>query len=84
MRGEQENESEIFPPGFPFAAPAPPPPRTSLSASPASKWRQGHVGDLPSLVSFSDRLTGSESEPARAVRPHSLGGGRRPGGSAGL
>ena len=27
MRGEQENESEIFPPGFPFASPAALPPQ---------------------------------------------------------
>ena len=83
-RDEWENESEIFPPGFPLASSASPPSRISLSASPASKRSQGQVGDLPLLVSFSDWLTGSEPEPGRAVRPHSLGGSRRPGGSAGL
>lgn len=62
-------------------SPASPRSRTNLSASPASKRSWGQVGDLPTLVSFFDQMTGEqrsarkgrESPWVRAGRRHAEG-----------
>lgn len=50
-----------------FPLPPPLPPRTNLSASPASKWSGGQVGDLPELVSFFDQMTGEQHSARRRL-----------------